>query len=174
MELVLFCTATISLLALAVLRLAYYSNLETIKTMAKAVAISFVTFYVAIWLASYDEKHLKVSDLHSFRYPVYQTRESLMLANFGIPGHTGEESEPGCFFYSINGKVISTPLAQFGLTDDEVIGPMTKYVVEDYYLVRSDPVYFDVKLKKHKEWLETFDYRSGAVRRIRPREVEAR
>lgn len=161
MGLVIALTFTVGALSLLVMCLSYCSRLEIIKGMSKVLGIAFATFYLSVWLSSYDESNLKVGESHVNRYRVFQTRTELMQSYFGVNGSPGEDDENGCFFISSNGKVVALKLREFGLEDYGWINAMARYVVEDTVLVKAEPLYFDVQVKKHREYLEVFDYRLG-------------
>lgn len=159
MNLVITSTFVMATLSLLVMYLSYCSRKEIIKGLSIVLLGSFVFFYLSVWLSSYDEMNLKIGEKHSCNYRVFQSRADLMWSYFGVSGVPAEENEDGCFFISMNGKVAALPLKDIGLSDYSMINSSARYVIENTVLVRSNPAYFDVKVNKHREYLEVFDYR---------------
>ena len=166
MGLVLSLTFIISALSLAIMYLAYFSRTEILRNMAKVIVISYIAFYSSVWLSSHDDTNLKIESSHTFTYRVFKSKEELMMAYYGVKGSPSESDEVDCFFYSVNGKVVSVPLKMFRLSDYTYITPLTRFVIEDYTLVGKHPYYFKVSIPKHKEYLETVDYTIGSKNRI--------
>lgn len=166
MSLVISFTVVLSSLSLVIMVLGYYSRGEILKTMPKVVIVTYLALYSAIWLASHDDVNLMADSVNTSVYRVFQSRESLMMEYFGVPGSPSEDDESGRFFYSVNGKVVAVPLSSFGLTDYSRVIPTARFVIEEYYLVGKHRYYLPVKIPKHKEYLETVDRNTGRLERF--------